>query len=199
MSASDIYDRITEALQDGRPVDAENLCREYLQTFPDDINAMLLLGLSLQRQGRVQEAITPYSRLTKLRPNDVLHWANYATALRLAGDLHGAEVAARTAVRLAPDDPQQLEQLGLLQLRLGEPLQARGTLLRAFGRASESPAVRIHAAQACAACRDDRAGNLLQPWREWLPLEAPLQFELADLMAQMGEVEEALELLEDLS
>jgi hypothetical protein len=77
-------------------------------------------------------------------------------------------------------------------------LVARDNLLRAFGKAPGSPVIRIDAARACAACRDYRADSLLQPWRTWSPLDDALQFDLASLFAQLGEVEEALELLEDL-
>jgi Flp pilus assembly protein TadD len=86
----------------------------------------------------------------------------------------------------------------MLQLQLNRPLAARDSLLRAFGKAPGLPAIRIDAARACAACRDHRADSLLQPWRTWLPLDDALQFDLASLLAQLGEVEDALELLEDL-
>lgn len=190
---------IADAIGAGDPVHAERLCRDALRLHPDGPDVLVLLGLSLQRQGRFKEAREPFARLTRLYPDDALHWGNYAIVLRMAGDLESAEMAAATAVRLSPDDPQCLDQLGILQLLLGRPLMARDTLLRAFGRAPESPAIRIDAARACAACRDYRAEDLLRPWREWLPLEESLQFDLASVFAQLGEAEAALELLEDLA
>jgi len=189
---------IVAAIQAGRMVEVEGLCRSELQRQPDASDVLMLLGVSLLRQKRFEEAVETYARLTRLHPDDVTHWSNYATALRLAGDYESAEQAACTAVKLAPDDPDALECLGLLELQLGKPLEARNTLLRAFGKAPDSPAIRIHAAKACNACRDYRADDLLRPWRTWLPLEDALQYELAELQSHLGEAESALEVLEDL-
>lgn len=189
---------IIAAIQTGNPVEAERLCRLQLQRQPGASDVLLLLGISLQHQGQVERAVEPYAHLTRLHPGEALHWGNYAVALEAAGQLEAAEGAAQTAVRIAPDDAERLEQLGLLQLRRKDPTAARDTLLRAFGSAPESAAIRIHAARACAECRDYRAEELLKPWREWLPLEDSLQFELADLQAETGEVLVAQELLEDL-
>ncbi len=189
---------IVAALRSGDAVTAEQLSRRQLQRTPDQHNVLLLLGISLQRQRRFEDALAPYARLTELAPDDSMHWANYATALKLAGDREGAERASKTAVRISPDQPDRLEQLGLLRLQLGKFLEARDTLMRAFGKAPDSASIRIHAARACIACRDSRADNLLRPWREWLPLPDDQQCELADMLTQIGEMRDAVELLEDL-
>jgi len=189
---------IVAALRSGNPAEGERLCRLSLQASPDESDILLLLGMSLQQQGRLDEAAKAYRRLTEVEPESSMHWRNYATALRHVGDLEASERALETAVSLAPDDADLLELHGLLQMQLGRPAEARDTLLRAFGKAPDSPSVRIHAAQACLACRDHRADDLLRPWREWLPLEDSLQFELADAQAQQGEADVALELFEDL-
>jgi len=189
---------IIAAIQAGNPAEAERLCRAHLQCQPDSSDILLLLGLSLQHQGQPESASEIYARLTRLNPGDALHWGNYAVALEAAGHIEAAESAARKAVELAPEDAQRLEQLGLLQIRRNNPLAARDTLLRAYGKAPDSAGIRIHAARACAECRDYRSDELLQPWREWLPLEDSLQFELADLHAETGEVLLAQEVLEDL-
>jgi len=197
MTAATI-ESIIAVMQAGNPTEAERLCGKYLQHQFDEPNVLLLLALCLQQQNKLNEAVEVYAKLTRLHPDNGMHWGNYATALRMAGDLNAAEEAAKEAVRLAPDDGSALEQLGLLQLQRGDVLAARGTLLKAFGKAPESPAIRIHAARACADCRDYRAEDLLRPWRQWLPLEDSLQYELGDLQVQIGEAIAAKELLEDL-
>lgn len=191
-------DAIVVAIRAGDAVEAERLCRHLLERQPDTPRALILLGISLEHQGKLGEAVEPYASLSRLHPDDATCWSQYATALRRAGDLVAAEEAAQAAVRLTPDDPARLDQLGMLQLQLDKPFVARDNLLRAFGKAPGSPVIRIDAARACAACRDYRADSLLQPWRTWSPLDDALQFDLASLFAQLGEVEEALELLEDL-
>lgn len=194
-----ITERIVAVLESGDPLAAERLCRVQLQAKPDASDLLVLLALSQWRQGNHDGALEIYERLTRLHPEDSAHWRNYATALRHAGDMEASERASEAAVRLAPDDAEMLELHGLLQMQLGKPAEARDTLLRAFGKSPDSPAIRIHAAQACSACRDYRADELLKPWREWLPLEDDLQFELAEVQIQQGEAMSALEVLEGLT
>lgn len=191
-------DTIVAALEGGDALAAERMCRQRLGDSPNADDLLVLLALSLWRQGDHDAALEIYARLTRLHPKDMVHWRNYATALRQAGDLETSEHAFHQAVRLAPDDAELLEMYGLLLLQLGKPEQARNTLLRAFGKLPDSPSIRIHAAQACSACRDYRADELVKPWRTWLPLEDALQFELAELFSQMSEAGKAVELFEDL-
>lgn len=186
------------ALEGGDPHAAERICRSELQQKPDDANLLVLLALSLWQQGNRAEALELYARLTRLHPEDSVHWRNYAAALREIGDLKAAESAYEVTVRLAPDDAELLELYGLLQMDLGKSVEARNTLLRAFGKSPDSIAIRIHAAKACAACRDSRSESLLQPWQQWLPLDDYLQSQLAEVLAQHGEAASAVELLEDL-
>lgn len=193
-----VVDSIVAALESGNPLAAERLCRVQLQAYPEAADVEVLLALSLWRQGNRPEALEIYARLASLHPSNIVYWRNYATALRNAGDTRTVEHASEAAVRSAPDDAQLLEAHGLLQLELGNPRKARGMLLRAFGISPDSPSIRVHAAQACSACRDFRAEDLIKPWREWLPLEEGLQLELAGVQIQQGEALSALEVLEDL-
>lgn len=190
---------IVTALEVGDPWSAERHCRELLQQQPGDADLRVMLALSLWRQGGHNEALGIYADLAHAYPDSSLHWGNYATALQTAGDLVAAEDALKTLIRLVPDDPERLDELGIVQSQLGKPREARDTLLRAFGKAPDSPRIRIHAAQACSACRDSRADHLLAPWRDWLPLkDDALKLELADLLAQIGEAAAALPLLEEI-
>lgn len=198
MSDNSVLGPIVGAIQSGFLADAERLCRQRLDRVSGDTDVLLLLGLTLQRQGRVVEALVPYRRLTELEPDSAMHWGNYATSLRAAGDRAGAERAAEAAVRLAPDDADRLEQLGLLQFDAGRYTEARDTLLRATARKPDSPRLRIGAARACLACSDTRADGLLQPWRDWLPLDDAEQFELAEALSQSSDMRGAIFVLEDL-
>ncbi|MGN6314256.1 MAG: tetratricopeptide repeat-containing sulfotransferase family protein [Rhodanobacteraceae bacterium] len=186
------------ALEGGDPQAAERICRNELQQKPDDANLLVLLALSLWQQGNFSESLELYARLTRLYPDDSVHWRNYAAALSRVGDLEAAERAYETVVLLAPNDAELLELYGLVQMDLGKHVEARDTLLRAFGKSPDSAAIRIHAAKACAACRDSRSESLLQPWRQWLPLDDYLQSQLAEVLAQQGEAGSAVELVEDL-
>lgn len=193
-----LIDLIVAALESGDLQTAERLCRDRLQQTPDDVDLLVLLALSLWQAGDHAESLNVYERLTHLHPEDSIHWRNYAAVLRKVGDLEGSEKAYETAAKLAPDDAELLELYGLVQMDLGKLLEARETLLRAFGKSPDSPAIRIHAALVCAMCRDLRAEGLLRPWREWLPLDDYLQSQLAEAHAEQNDLAAALELLEDL-
>jgi Flp pilus assembly protein TadD len=194
-----VTELIAAALGRGDPLAAEGLSREALRANPEAPGLRVFLALSLWQQGNHAEALEIYARLTRLHPDDGMHWRNYAAVLRKAGDLEAAERAYATAVRLAPDDAELLELYGLVQMDLGKLPEARESLMRAFGKAPDTPSIRIHAALVCAACRDLRAEGLLRPWRQWLPLDDYLQARLAEAHAAQNDLMAALELLEDLS
>lgn len=189
---------IVAALQAGRAVDAERLCRDSLQRIPDDTDTLLLLALALGAQRRQEEAVAVHAKLTELLPGSALHWGNYATVLREAGRLDEAAVACDTALRLAPDDAAQWVNRSMLQLEQKNFEGARDAMLRVLELDPRSPETIVRAARACAICRDYRAEELIRPWREWLPLEDDLQLELADLHQSLGDGRTAQFLLEDL-
>jgi Tfp pilus assembly protein PilF len=189
---------VLTALQQGRPAEAESLCRAALRGHPDDADLLFLLALALHQQHRVDEAVELYARLTVMLPESSVHWGNYATALRDAGRPADAAQAYATALRLAPDNFDQWVNLGLLQLQQQDFVAARDSLLTAVGLNPQSPVARIQAARACSICRDYRADELIRPWRDWLPLDDPLQLDLADLHLVLGDANTAQVLLEDL-
>ncbi len=191
--------RIMNALQSGRFSDAEQLSRDALEDFQNDENLLVLLAMSLQYQKRMADAVEVYAQLTHLFPESSLHWGNYATALRDDGRIDAAAKAYAKALELKPDNADQLLNFGLLQLQQGQFLAARDTLLKAQVLEPDSPAIRVHAARACFACHDRRMEQLLQPWRQWLPLSnLALQMELADLLVGSGDAVSARQLLQDI-
>ena len=193
-----LIDPIVAALQAGDLIAAEKGCRSALELEPDEPDILLLLGLCLQRQGRQRDAVGIFAHLVELCPEDSVHWSNYASALDRVGDRESAERAAEVSVDCALNDPERLDELGLMQLQNEKPVAAQATLMRAHELAPDSIEIRLHAARACLACRDHRAEALLQPWREWLPLSDDLLGELAKLLVQVGELGDSIELLEDL-
>jgi Flp pilus assembly protein TadD len=194
-----VKQEIMAAIQVGQPAEAERLSRIQLQRQGQDGDLLFLLGLSLQQQQKFQDALPVFAELARLFPDSSVHAGNHATALRDVGALEEAEEAYRASLRLDPANAEQMLNLGMLQLQQGHFGAARETMLDAFAIDMQSPAIRIHAARACAACRDDqRVDDLLRPWRQWLPLEPELQFELANLQLTLGDANTVQFLLEDL-
>lgn len=189
---------IVGALQAGNGPLAEHLCRERLVDHPGDADVLLLLALTLQWQGKLDEAAEVFRDMTLVQPDDPLAWGNYATALAAKEDLAGARAAAETAVKLAPRDPERLDQLASLYALEHRPAEARDMALRALEASPDDASLRIRAARACMACRDSRAGGILEHWRDLLPLDPELQCELADVLAQVGQVANALAVLDEI-
>ena len=191
--------KILVAFQIGQLAEAEQLARSQLERHGEDEELLFLLALSLQQQKKFEEALPVYAELARLFPENSLHVGNHATALRDAGALDEAEEMYRASLRLDPKNTEQMLNLGMLQLQQRNFVEARDTLLNAFAIEPDAPSVRIHAARACAACRDDqRVDELLKPWRGWLPLEPEEQFELAMLQLMLGDANSVQALLEEL-
>lgn len=192
--------RITAALNSGQSLQAEQLCREALLDQPHDEVLLVMLGISLQMQQRLQEALALYAQLVRLFPSSSVHWGNYGTALMSSGALDEAAQAYATACQLDPGNVSPKIHQGLLLIRRHEYLAAREVLLDAYRLDRELPLIRIHAARACCLCQDfEGAEDLLKPWLRWLPLsDDVLQLELAQVFSLMGDVAAAATLLEDL-
>ena len=60
-------DKITEAYQAGKFDDAVALCRQVLQTTPDDAETWRLLGLAFAGLTRYAEAVDSYDRAIAIR------------------------------------------------------------------------------------------------------------------------------------
>lgn len=190
---------IMAAFQAGHLAQAEQWSREALQQAPANEDLSLLLAMSLHQQGRLDQALVAYAELAQRHPDSSLHWGNYATLLRELGRLDESEEAYAKALELQPDNVEQLINVGLLQMQLKRYHEARETLLHAHYLDRDSMVARMAAARACAVCRDHRVGQLLRPWREWLPLDDARQLELADLFQLDGEADVACMLLEDVA
>ena len=195
-----LSDAISAAMHAGDLPRLEQLCRAALAEQPEREEAWFFLAVSLQHQGRREEALEAYRKLTELAPNSSTHWSNYATVLNESGLADEAVRAFEESIRLDPRNPAPHLNLGLLLMQRGDFLDARERLLDAVERDPDSPVIRIHAATACSRCQDfDRAEALLKPWRQWLPLnDANLQLELANNLLLLSDGTSAQVLLEDL-
>ncbi|MET4568929.1 tetratricopeptide (TPR) repeat protein [Rhodanobacter soli] len=192
--------QIAAAINAGHPARAEQLCRQALPEFPQDEDLLLLLAMSLHAQQQLAAARSIYAELTRLAPASSLHWNNYATVLADAGAHDEAQAAYAKAIQLDPTNPLPKSQLGLLLIEQHDYLAARDVLLDLVALDQESVQARIQAARACCLSQDIRgAGDLLKPWRHWLPLnDDGLQLELAQVLTLRNDVPAAAELLEDL-
>ncbi|USQ95220.1 tetratricopeptide repeat-containing sulfotransferase family protein [Caulobacter sp. RL271] len=79
------------------------LCRQVLDRAPDRIDALSLFARLLAATGPVAAQVAVLLRLQALSPNDTAATQELALQLLRLGRLEDAEIQARNAVRLAPD------------------------------------------------------------------------------------------------
>jgi len=93
------------ALANGRPDEAERLCRKRLERQPDDAMARLVLSQALLQQREIDEAVKEARRVTREQPNNADGHLTLAAALMQQGRVRvpaEAEKEARRAVQLQP-------------------------------------------------------------------------------------------------
>ena len=98
---------------EGRPMEAEAVCRQILQAQPNTPEAEHLLGVIAHQSGKLAEAIQHVQRATDLAPQIALFRANLGEMLRLAGRPKLAAEEARRALAIEPDMPAALSNLGV--------------------------------------------------------------------------------------
>ena len=102
---------------EGDPEAALQACREALRLGlrePRQSAVRQLLAVRLADAGRFEELVEAYREDTQLHPEDPLCWRRLGAALLfLREDAGAARPALEEALRLRPDDPETLVQLGL--------------------------------------------------------------------------------------
>ena len=132
--------------------------RRHLERNPSDLNAHLLLGLSLQQAGDLRQAEAAFRDAVKLRPRHAGAHFFLARARFLLGRFREAEESARTALKLGEPPARVYNLIGLMRAeqnqhegalsafraareadaKFAEPLLNIGTTLLKLGRADEA-------------------------------------------------------------
>ncbi|MFM9970842.1 MAG: tetratricopeptide repeat protein [Burkholderiales bacterium] len=102
IDASDLS-AIPGMVESGQIEEAERRLQALLANDPDNVDALHYLGLVCLQLGRHAEAVRHITAAVMRAPELAFLRANLAEALRAAGDMTGAESAAREALRLDPD------------------------------------------------------------------------------------------------
>ncbi|MDA9022727.1 tetratricopeptide repeat protein, partial [Alphaproteobacteria bacterium] len=139
---------------------AEASYRKAIALKPDYVGAIYNLGVTLQEQGRLDEAEANYKKAIALKPDYVGAIYNLGVTLQEQGRLDEAEANYKKAIALKPDFPEAHNNLGatLHELRRFDEAEASynrsialqsdyaeansnlGNTLRALGRLDEAEA-----------------------------------------------------------
>ncbi|MBV9430188.1 MAG: hypothetical protein JO137_00035, partial [Hyphomicrobiales bacterium] len=95
-----------------RLAQAEALCQKILAAAPGHAPTLHLYGIIAYRAGALPVAINLLRRAIAADGTVAHYHADLAEISRLAGDLDGAQISARRALELTPNNPQAVHNLG---------------------------------------------------------------------------------------
>jgi tetratricopeptide (TPR) repeat protein len=146
--------RIQDAVKahsEGRVSDAEAIAREILETCPDDIEALVVLGIAAVKKNDPDSAVQVLRRAIELDPASVDAHFWLATVLRQQGQAAHALSAAKRSADLNPANEHAQSLAGMCLLDLNQPAEAMtrfqlaissnpriGTFYDGLGRALQS-------------------------------------------------------------
>jgi Flp pilus assembly protein TadD len=192
-----ILDRVTTLLRAGNLLEAENLCRQFLEERPRDAAVTHLLGLIRKQAGDSADGERLLGQSIELEPRSADFRANFAHLLRRLGRAHEAERHYRDA--LAIDARHRPARFGLARtlcdLRRFAAAEAECRTLIA-ANSSDAPA---WTALAMALRDQNRLAEAEAAYRQAItvdPRYAAAHHNLGSLLSRMERAEEALTALD---
>jgi tetratricopeptide (TPR) repeat protein len=173
--------------------------RAFLEKSPDDETAWLALGMVLSSAGRWGDAADALATAVELDSSVVPARLAYARALEKKGRLDDAAFQLLRAERLSPDDAHILKELGVVFYKRGLYDKSVQFLTRARSLAPDDARAWYALGLVQEARRDP--GAAIAAYREAIAIDPSFgdpKKTLADLLASMGEHEEAIAVLDDL-
>ncbi len=120
-----LYQTATELYHAGDLAGAEKQARRVAKKVPKNANALNLLAVIVQQQGKIDEAIKLFSRVCALAPDQLQAHINLGNALREAGQHPEARRAYETALEHDPN-------FVAAKINLGTTLQESGDFKQAL-------------------------------------------------------------------
>jgi tetratricopeptide (TPR) repeat protein len=116
-----VVERALELQRQGAGEEAERVCLEALELAPTQLDALSLL-YQIRRAGNVERAADVLlRRIVMLHPNTFWALNQLALALFNKGAVLEAEIPARNAVRIAPENPQSHYLMGMVMTEANRP------------------------------------------------------------------------------
>lgn len=112
--------------------------KRALALNPDYGLSLKNLGMLSLKRGETDQSLGHFRRLTSLQPRNSEAWEFLGLALKLSGDLKGAEAALLTSLRIEPRRASALILLARIEVMYGRLPQARDYLVRAETLAGKS-------------------------------------------------------------
>ena len=90
----------------GQMLKTEQACKELLQTYPQSLIVLNVLGAVLQKQGQLPQAVQVFDKMIRLKPDDAVAYSNRGIALKDLGQLESAVDSCSSAIQIQTDDAQ---------------------------------------------------------------------------------------------
>ena len=157
--------RAQAATQAKRFGEAFGICQDVLATTPDHPSALALQGVIAAHSGNPEGAVQLLERALQRHPGVASWHANLCSLYRILNRVQEATASGREAVRLAPDNADNLVNLSLAFTDLDERDNAVACLLRALGLNPSHADARLALAQNLLAHGEFDAGWIEYEWR----------------------------------
>ncbi|MBU4132594.1 MAG: tetratricopeptide repeat protein [Proteobacteria bacterium] len=102
--SQDQINTLVNLYHSGQMIKAEQGCKELLQTYPQSIIVINILGVALQGQGKLQDAVESYEKAIQLKPDCAEAYSNRGSALKDLGQLEKAIESQQKAVSISPQN-----------------------------------------------------------------------------------------------
>ncbi|WP_137940055.1 XrtA/PEP-CTERM system TPR-repeat protein PrsT [Chitinivorax sp. B] len=159
--------------------------RKWLAAHPKELNGYLYFAESQLNAGNYKEAAALYETVLKQTPQNLLSLNNLAYLYQKLGDKR-AEDVARSAVKIAPENPMILDTLAMILLDKNNTSGAIDNLKKALVNAKDNAEIRLHYAQALSkAGKRDEAKQELDRLLKTGKLPANLTKDATDLQASL--------------
>ena len=140
----------------GNGAEAQQQLQQWVNDHPQDIPVRLALAGNLQSANRADDAAAQYIAVLALDPDNVAALNNLAWHLRIS-DRPRAATYIQKAASLAPDHPQVLDTLAVIEFLDGDYRRAHRSIERALVGSPGSPSLLYHRAMIEAAAGEKAA------------------------------------------
>jgi len=133
------------AIKTGRPLRAEETCRDYLEIHPGSADHMRVLGLALMKQNRLQEAEEQIRFALELRPDYPQLHEDMGSILGLQHRFEESIPYLEKAIQLEPTLPLAHKKLGRAMAAVGRGKEADEAYMEYFERDPEKGEIAVAA------------------------------------------------------
>ena len=142
--------------EEDRSDEALELFKNWLKENPDDVPVRMAVGNAMQVDQKIDEAMAAFEDILRLDPNNVVALNNLAWNIRNSDPAKAMEYARR-ASGIAPESPEVLDTLAVVEYANNEFKKAQRTVQKALRIRPENPSIIYHGAMIAAAMGDEAA------------------------------------------